>query len=129
MRVHACTTHALDLVAENQPGDILVIAAQLGMSHRGRSVRRAREVFVENEFGLGSLAVGSIILTHPERLVRYEELDMDCSGDEFAPAADGDFSYAPVFGFNGGNKGEFLAYRVDYAIDRYGSASGFVLQS
>ncbi len=33
-----------------QPGDILIIAAQLGMSHRGRSVRLAREVFVANEW-------------------------------------------------------------------------------
>ncbi len=83
LRVHARTAHALDLIAEAQKGDILIVAAQLGMRHRGKSVRRAREVFVANEFGLGSLAVGSIVLTHPERLVRWEELDMDCSGDEF----------------------------------------------
>lgn len=92
LRVHARTAHALDLIAETQKGDILIVAAQLGMRHRGKSVRRAREVFVANEFGLGSLAVGSIVLTHPERLVRWEELDMDCSGDEFYPGADGFFS-------------------------------------
>jgi len=69
LRVHTRTAHTLDLIAENQPGDILIVAGQLGMRHRGRSVRRAREVFVSNEFGLGSLAVGSIVLTHPERIV------------------------------------------------------------
>lgn len=127
LRVHARTAHALDLIAETQKGDILIVAAQLGMRHRGRSVRRAREVFVANEFGFGSLAVGSIVLTHPERLVRWEELDMDCSGDEFAPDADGGFSVAPFFGFRGGEV-KFGAYWFDGADESYGSASAFLSQ-
>ncbi|MBU1557764.1 hypothetical protein KKC45_02275 [Patescibacteria group bacterium] len=127
LRVHTRTAQALDLIAENQPGDILIVAGQLGMRHRGRSVRRAREVFVSNEFGLGSLAVGSIVLTHPERLVRWEELEMDCSGDEFSSGADGSFSRAPVFFFNVGGVG-FGAYGVVLAYDDDGSASGFVPQ-
>ena len=105
LRVHAHTAHALDVIAKTQKGDILIVAAQLGVRHRGRSVRRAREVFVANEFGLGSFAVGSIVLTHPERLVRWEELDMDCPGDEFAPDGDGGFSGAPCFLFCGGRVG------------------------
>jgi hypothetical protein len=119
----------LNLIAETQKGDILIIAAQLGMRHRGRSVRRAREVFISNEFGLGSLAVGSIILTHPERLVRWEELDMDCAGDEFDPDADGEFSHAPRFrfGFSDG-KVEFVARRVGFACDAFGSVSAFLPQ-
>jgi len=127
LRVHARTAHALDLIAETQKGDILIVAAQLCMRHRGKSVRRAREVFVANEFGLGSLAVGSIVLTHPERLVRWEELDMDCSGDEFAPGADGDFSNAPLFYFNDG-KVQFNAHWCDRAYELYGSASAFLSQ-
>ena len=127
LRVHARTAHALDLIAETQKGDILIVAAQLGMRHRGKSVRRAREVFVANEFGLGSLAVGSIVLTHPERLVRWEELDMDCSGDEFSPVADGDFSCAPFFYFYDG-KVEFGARWCDRADGHYGSASAFLSQ-
>lgn len=126
LRVSARTAHALDLVAEKQPGDILIIAAQLGLRHRGRSVRRAREVFVQNEFGLTSLAVGSIVLVHPERLVRWEELDMDCSGDEFDdPDGDGRFSHAPVFYFSDG-EAKFGTYWFDYAHGYYGSVSGFV---
>lgn len=127
LRVHARTAHALDLIAETQKGDILIVAAQLGMRHRGKSVRRAREVFVANEFGLGSLAVGSIVLTHPERLVRWEELDMDCSGDEFSPGADGDFSLSPDFYFSGGEV-EFDARFVGYPHDFFGSVSGFLSQ-
>jgi len=128
LRVHARTAHALDLIAETQKGDILIVAAQLGMRHRGKSVRRAREVFVANEFGLGSLAVGSIVLTHPDRLVRWEELDMDCSGDEFAPWADGDFSEAPYVYFGDG-KVRFGTGLVNDPSDRFGSASGFLPQS
>ena len=137
LRVHARTAHALDLIAETQKGDpsrqgeaeadILIVAAQLGLRHRGKSVRRAREVFVQNEFGLGSLAVGSIILTHPERLVRWEELDMDCPGDEFSPGADGVFSRAPFFDFDGGGV-RFGTSRLGNADDRYGSVSLFLPQ-
>lgn len=129
LRVHARTAHALDLVAEHQPGDILIVAGQLGIRHRGRSVRRARECFDSNEFGLGALAVGSIVLTHPNRLVRWEELDMDCSGDEFDdPGADDRFARAPCFGFSGG-KVKFGANWFGHANGVYGSASAFVPQN
>ena len=101
LRVHARTAHALNLIAETQKGDILIIAAQLGMRHRGKSVRRARE-----------------------RLVRWEELDMDCSGDEFAPGASGGFSVAPYFYFSD-DEVRFGALLAGRASDRCGSASGF----
>ena len=127
LRVHARTAHALDLIAETQKGDILIVAAQLGMRHRGKSVRRAREFFVANEFGLGSLAVGSIVLTHPERIVRWEELDMDCSGDEFSSEADGAFSLSPCFRFYA-SLVRFGTYFVDGPSDRFGSVSGFLSQ-
>lgn len=129
LRVHTRTAHALDLIAENQPGDILIVAGQLGMRHRGRSVRRARECFDANEFGLGSLAIGSIVLTHPNRLVRWEELDMDCSGDDFDDPGAGDrFARAPIFGFNDGEV-KFGTIWCDDANGYYGSVSAFVPQS
>jgi len=125
LRVHANTVRALGLITETQKGDILIISVQLGMFHRGKSVRRAREVFAGNEFGLGSLAVGFIVLTHPERLVRLEELDMDCPGDEFSPGADVRFAHAPYFSFSGGK----VRFDTDWFFNAYdfcGSASGFV---
>ena len=127
LRVHARTAHALDLIAETQKGDILIVATQIGMHHRGKSVRRAREVFTANEFGLGSLAVGSIVLTHPERLVRWGELDMNCSGDEFSPGADGVFSKSPDFSFSDGEV-KFGTFFVDKPNDCLGSVSGFLSQ-
>jgi hypothetical protein len=127
LRVNARTAHALDLIAETQKGDISIVAAQVGMRHRGRSVRRAREVFAVNEFGLGSLAVGSIVLTHPDRFVRLKELDIDCPGDEFSQDADSVFSRAPSFRFCDGGVGFGTRWAYN-ALAYLGSASGFLTQ-
>ncbi|MFA5053433.1 MAG: hypothetical protein WC565_05205 [Parcubacteria group bacterium] len=128
LKVFANTAQAQDIIAEKQPGEILIIAAQLGLQHRGRSVRRAREIFAANEFGLTSLAVGSIILVHPERLVRFDELDMDCPGDEFdVPDDSVHFSLAPIFNFNDGQV-EFITFCSGSVGAGCGSASGFLPQ-
>ena len=112
---------------EQKDHDILVVPAQFGILHRGRSVRRALEVMKDNQFGLGAFAIGIMLLTHPERLQNYDDLWIDCAGDEFSPGADGDFSRAPGFRFCDGRVG-FDARWVGNASDGYGSASGFVSQ-
>ncbi|MEI6143983.1 MAG: hypothetical protein WCP91_00085 [Candidatus Berkelbacteria bacterium] len=127
LRVAIRTAEALAQITETQKGDILIIAAQLGLRHRGKSVRRAREVMSANEFGLGSLMIGSIVLTHPERFVRWEQLHMDCAGDEFSPGAGGDFVNAPYLRFGDGEV-RFSTYWVSSAHAHYGSASAFLPQ-
>lgn len=127
LRVHARTAHAMDLIADQQPGDILVVAAQFGMKHRGRSVRRARVLFAPNEFGLGALAGCCMALTHPERFVCWEQLHVDFAGDEFAPDADGDFDEAPNLFFHDVQL-KFDTVWTDDTYEYYGSASGFVSQ-
>ncbi len=113
---------------EQKDNDILVVPAQFGLRHRGRSVRRAREVMQVNEFGLGAFAIGIMILTHPERLMNYDDLYIDCAGDEFDdPVADVRFDHAPVFDFDGGRV-EFGTSWFGYARGYYGSASAFVPQ-
>ncbi len=107
---------------EQKDQDILVVPAQFGLRHRGRSVRRAREVMNANECGLGSFAIGIMILTHPERLKHYDDLWIDCAGDEFAPDADDVFSRSPCFRFTGDRVG-FAANGVGIAFDGCGSAS------
>ena len=106
---------------EQKDQDILVVPAQFGIRHRGRSVRRAREVMNANECGLGAFAIGIMLLTHPERLKHYDDLWIDCAGDEFAPDADGVFSKSPCFLFVGGV--EFDARDVGLTRDFCGSAS------
>jgi hypothetical protein len=124
LRQYAPTAAALEAIGQQQPGDFLVLPAQFGMRHRGRSSRRAREVLSANEFGLGAFALGSMAYVHPERFVTSEELDVDAIGDEFAPDAGGHFSKAPYFCF-GGDELEFGAGYVDGAHVSFGGASGF----
>ena len=126
LRQSARTAEALSEMGESQSGDILIVAAQFGMRHRGKSVRRARETFSGNEFGLGAFAMGCMALVHPERYVKWEQLHTDCAGDEFAPDADGAFSRAPIFVFF--DELEFGTSDVSDAADCYGSVSGFLPQ-
>jgi len=107
---------------EQKDQDILVVPVQFGIRHRGRSVRRAREVMNANECGLGAFTIGIMLLTHPERLNHYDDLWIDCAGDEFAPDADGGFSRSPYFKFRAGKVG-FDADDVGNAHDGCGSAS------
>jgi hypothetical protein len=128
LRQHAKTAKMFQkLAGEQKDHDILVVPAQFGLRHRGRSVRRAREVMNASEFGLGAFAVGIMLLTHPERLVDYEDLWIDCAGDEFSPDAVGRFSHAPIFYLFGGRV-RFDTHWFGDAGDRCGSASAFVSQ-
>ena len=112
---------------EQKDHDVLVVPAQFGLLHRGRSVRRAREVMFDNQFGLGAFAIGIMLLTHPERLQHYDDLWIDCAGDEHSPGGDGVFSDAPIFIFYDG-KVEFDANDCGHYDEYYGSASGFLAQ-
>ncbi len=114
--------------AQGNP-DILIIAAQFGIRHRGRSVRRARVIMEDTpgEVGLGSFAVGIMVLMHPERLKNCDDLWIDLAGDEWSPDADGDFSGATFFHFYDGRV-RFDARHVGNAYDYYGSASWFFPQ-
>jgi len=129
LRQSAKALEAWKQVAEAQGNpDILIVAGQFGLRHRGRSVRRARVVMTSGEFGLGAFAIGCMLLTHPKRLMNYNDLWIDCAGDEFSPDGDGDFSVAPFFRFDD-VKVWFDTRYVDDANDRYGTASGFPSQS
>jgi hypothetical protein len=123
----AQTTEMIDRLIDMQKGaDIIIHPMQLGVRYAGRAVKDVRKLYTAQEFGEGSLEVGSIVLTHPERLVRWEQLHMDCPGDEFSYGAGGVFGGAPFFGFYD-DKVEFNTYKVDSANENYGSASGFLL--
>ena len=126
LRQQALTASVFQKLAEEQNGfDILVVAAQFGLYHRGRSVRRVREIYAPNEFGLGAFAIGIMLLTHPERLAHYDDLWIDCAGDEFAPVADGGFWSAPIFHFLD-DELKFRTSVVSLAGGGCGSVSGFL---
>lgn len=125
----SCKSAAMwEKIGQEQKGGVLVVPAQFGIRHRGRSVRRAREVMRKAEFGLGAFAVGIMLLTHEDRLRHYDDLSIDCAGDEFHDPrlSDAPFGLTPLFHFDGGGL-EFDTYWSDSAEDNYGSASGWLV--
>lgn len=125
-RQHERTLQSLSLIAEQQKSEILIVPAQFGIHHQGRSVRQARDSFTDNEFGLGAFAVGCMLLNHPERSSLWM-LITDCAGDEFSPHNDENFLSTRLFGFSEGRI-RFSSCYVDNAGSRRGSASGFIPQ-
>ncbi|MCX6723868.1 MAG: hypothetical protein NT155_01680 [Candidatus Staskawiczbacteria bacterium] len=126
IRVSQHTREVMQKMRDQQQGDFRIQACQLGKRWGGYCVGLARESFTKGEYGLTSVAGGSIVLVHPERLVRWEELDMDMAGDEFSDDCDGRFGHAPYFGFS--VEAKFGADDVSSPSDNFGSASGFVSQ-
>ncbi len=110
-----------------QPGDFWVVPFQFGIRHCGKSVRRARVVFTEVEFGLGAYEIAILLLTHPDR-IEANYLNIDCAGVEYSPNADGDFFTCLDFGWFGNDKRIGLYYyRTDDTYDKWSSASAFLL--
>jgi len=117
---------AESLLADQQQGnDILVVAAQAGMLHRGSSARRTRSTLAGNEYCLGVFAVASILLTHPERLSDGDSLMIDCGGDEYSPRADYTFDRVPLFDFDLSGI-EFSIFYEDRARNLWGTPTGFL---
>ncbi len=130
LRRQARTEKMLRILREEQHNnDILLVPVQFGLRHRGRSVRRAREVFADNEFGLGTFEVGIMLLTHPEREVQMEQLDVDCAGDEYNEKVELNDGYSrrAMFYFRDGkirSDSELLKTACSYN----GSVSAFLLK-
>ncbi len=114
------------VLADQQQGcDILAVAAQAGMLHRGCSARRTRASVAGNEFCLGVFAIASILLTHPERLSARDSLMLDCGGDEYSPGADRNFDRVPLFDFDISGI-EFSIFYQDHARNLWGTPTGFL---
>lgn len=124
-RPHARTVDMFLRVPPSPMGDLMVFPAQFGARHRGRSIRRARETFVPTEFGLGLFAVTCMLLTHPERLTRIDQLYVDCAGDEYSASDEQQFSEAPYFRYLDGRVA-FGTSWIGYADPYFGSASAFL---
>ena len=116
------------ILADQQVGcDILVVAAQAGLLHRGCSARRTREAMAGNEFGLGVFAFGCMLLTHPERLSTGDTLMIDCGGDEYSVRGDYSFDRVPLFDYDIAGI-EFSAFYEDRARNLWGTPTGFLFK-
>ncbi|MGA2889145.1 MAG: hypothetical protein ABSE51_13920 [Terracidiphilus sp.] len=114
------------ILADQQQGqDILVVAAQAGMLHRGCSARRARLRMAGNEFGAGVFPVACMLLTHPERLSAEDTLMIDCGGDEYSVRGDYTFDRVPLFDYDISGI-EFSIFYEDRARNLWGTPSGFL---
>lgn len=117
---------AESILVEQQKGfDILVVAAQAGMLHRGCSARRTRVTMAGNEFGIGIFTFGSMLLIHPERLSAGDALMVDCGGDEYSVRGDHTFDRVPLFDFDIGGI-EFSIFYEDRARNLWGTPTGFL---
>jgi len=117
------------ILADQQSGsDIMVVAAQAGMLHRGSSARRTRMALAGNEFCLGVFAIGCMLLTHPERLSSGDSLMIDCGGDEYSPRADYTFDRVPLFDFDISGI-EFSIFYEDRARNLWGTPTGFLYRA
>lgn len=64
--------------------NVILLPAQFGLKHRDESVETVRKNYEANEVGLGAYEVAIMLLTNPSRLQRYDDLWIDCPGDEYA---------------------------------------------
>jgi len=114
-----------EIAREQNNYDVMVIPAQFGRFHRGRSIRRAVEVMLDEEFGLDPLSVAIMILTHPERFGKYDDLCVDCSGCEYDfPESTTSWSSSLSFSF-GDDKLVLSSRPIIRAREDYGTVSGF----
>jgi hypothetical protein len=113
------------LCEQQQGNDILVVAAQAGMLHRGSSARRTRVAMAGNEFALGVFSFGSMLLTHPERVSTSDTLMIDCGGDQYSVRGDYTFDRVPLFDFDMAGI-EFSIFYEDRARNLWGTPTGFL---
>lgn len=105
--------------------DTMIVPAQFGLKFFGCSPVRAKARMENNEAGLGVFAVGVMLLTHPERLRQFDDLWIDCAGDELVASELQDHPLVPFFGFESGGSICFGLRGVESGFDDFGTASGF----
>lgn len=96
------TVEALAGIAQDQPGDILVVPIQFGKRYAGLASRDACAAFDPEEFGLGALGVGCLLFNHDARNTGDHEsscLASDCPGDRHDGRGQRDLrsDYAPYW--------------------------------
>lgn len=101
-----------------------IVSGQMGKKWKGVSVKSVRKNAAKDEVLLGIYEIGIILLTNPDILKSYDDLWIDCAGDEYSYDGDGVFSRSPFFEFFGGRL-RFGAGGVDFARVRCGAVSVF----
>jgi len=114
-------------IEKEQAGhDILIVPAQFGLLYSGHSATEARAKMAQNEFGLGALAAGIMLATHTEREVRFDQMHIDCVGDEFSTIDDNNFTRT-LFFFSRFERVTLCTRWFDGADPNCGPATAFLL--
>ena len=128
LRQTARTKKFVNEISESQNNnDILIFPAQFGIYHKGLPVHMIPNVLDEDEFCLDSFTVGIMLLTHPKRLHKYEDLRIDAAGDEYSPKGDSIFSRTPYFWFVNHDK-SYSMRGIHQVSGTFGSATGFLIK-
>lgn len=122
---HPRTRSFVARIETEQPGDIVIIAAQHGLYHRGRSTKAVYSTMHDNEFGLDSFWVACMGITHPERYHSRDELDAECPGDRLPIKSDLSSTMVPHYSFSGGRLG-YCVGDASEAYERLGPVTGFI---
>lgn len=114
-------------IEKEQAGhDILIVPAQFGVLHSGYSTTETRARMEKNEFGLGVLATGLMLATHPEREVHWDQMHIDCAGDEFSTIDDDNFTRT-LFFFSRFERVTLCTRWFDESTPNCGPATAFLL--
>ncbi len=126
-RRNARTEEMLDEVRGAQENaDMLIVPAQFGKVHRGKSPRMITEELARTEFHLGVVEVGCMLLTHPERIQYGHAHWIVCAGDEFLPSiSGGEIGEVSAFAVLDHLAGLYVAYAGNERRD-FGTATGFL---
>ncbi len=121
------TLDALQSIHQKQPWDIWIIPAQFGREHKGESVHRVRETYLANEFGMPSFCIANMLLTHPERLTGWDQLQITCPGDMLRDGSAGSFLKSTGFSCRI-DEINFLPIANSRKDQRSGPVTGFLLR-
>ena len=124
-------TKLAQMVEAQKRSEIVIVAAQFGWEHRGRSVYRAFESFSPTEYGLGAFEVGCMIYAHPERFGHPDpkkELGCDCPGDQISLTRGDGYNNNPCYSTRDGTlRFKFsVSGGTGNARDECGAVTGYV---
>lgn len=126
LRRHERTAQSLEVIARGQPGEILIVAAQTGGVCQGQSAAKFRRELGENEFGLDTVAIAALALTHPDNETWFSQNHVLCLGDELDPGAQANYSHVPIFIFVKGRGIWYGGLPRCSSCSNGGAATGFV---